>query len=286
MKKRHFFHLVNWSPWPIIVSLSLLEILFLVVILLIVQKNNFFWGWGIIILVVSIFCWFRDVMRESAYEGEHSIEVQRGLKIGMILFIISEIMFFVSFFWGYFHFSFSPSIEIGGIWPPYGIQVFNPREVPLYNTLLLLLSGVSITWVHHKIVEKKKITKKNINVIKQKVVNMTYENISVIPLGYIITLILAYLFTDTQIKEYTFSNFSINDGNYSTIFFLLTGFHGFHVLLGTCFLFVMFIYLCGYNIARDQHVGVECAIWYWHFVDIVWILLFILVYWNSYESII
>jgi len=193
--------------------------------------------------------------------------VQKGLKLGMILFIVSEVMFFFSFFWGYFHFALSPAIEIGCIWPPYGIQVFNYLHIPLYNTIVLLLSGVCVTWTHNEIVRKNLKNKFN-----------TYFSL-------ILTILLAIHFTYWQLREYIMSSFSIADSVYGSIFFMATGFHGFHVILGTLFLSSCFIRLIRFHFTRKHHLGLEFAIWYWHFVDVVWLFLFISIYWWSSVSV-
>jgi len=186
----------------------------------------------------------------------------------MILFIVSEVMFFVSFFWAYFHFALSPAIEIGCLWPPYGIQVFNYLHIPLYNTFVLLLSGVCVTWTHNEILLKNSKNKFN-----------TYFSL-------ILTLILAIHFTYWQLREYIMSSFNISDSVYGSIFFMATGFHGFHVVIGTFFLFICLIRLLKGHFSMKHHLGLEFAIWYWHFVDVVWLFLYVCVYWWASTSLI
>jgi cytochrome c oxidase subunit 3 len=176
----------------------------------------------------------------------------------MILFIVSEIMFFFAFFWGFFASSLAPTIEIGGIWPPPGINVLNPWEIPLLNTLILLLSGFTCTWAHHAMIEGK----------RQAVI---------LSLG--LTVILGIIFTGLQAMEYFEADFTISDGIYGSTFFLTTGFHGFHVLVGTTFLVVCFFRVLSYHFTRNHHFGFEAAAWYWHFVDVVWLFLFVSIYW-------
>jgi len=176
-------------------------------------------------------------------------------------------VFFVSFFWAYFHFALSPAIEIGCLWPPYGIQAFNYLHIPLYNTFVLLLSGVCVTWTHNEILLKNVKNKFN-----------AYFSL-------ILTLILAIHFTYWQLREYIMSSFHIADSVYGSIFFMATGFHGFHVILGTIFLMVSYNRLINFHFTRDHHLGIEFAIWYWHFVDVVWLFLFISVYWWSSVSV-
>jgi len=224
-KRSHLFHIINPSPWPFFTAITLFN--FLAGIILWV--NKYIIGSNIIIvsffiLLMFIQFWFTDIVREATFEGKHSMYVQRGLKLGMILFIVSEIMFFFGFFWAYFHFALSPAIEIGCLWPPYGIQVFDYLHVPLYNTFVLLLSGVCVTWYHHNIISNQKKLETNI-------------------LALILTIFLAVHFTYYQLMEYTEASFNISDSVYGSIFFMATGFHGFHVILGTCFLIVCFIRL-------------------------------------------
>jgi heme/copper-type cytochrome/quinol oxidase subunit 3 len=188
----------------------------------------------------------------------HTNPVQKGLRYGMLLFIISEVMFFSSFFWAFFHSSLAPTIEIGSIWPPIDLDVFNPWDVPLLNTLILLLSGASITLAHYSLI--KGYTKYCL-------------------FGFIYTIILAIIFTTLQYLEYCEASFVINDGVYGSLFYMLTGFHGFHVFVGTLFIIICLIrYLKG-HFSSKHHFGFEAAIWYWHFVDVVWLFLFICVYW-------
>lgn len=213
---------------------------------------------GILIVLMTIVQWWRDVIRESTYQGYHTKKVAKGLKVGMILFIISEVMFFFAFFWAFFHRRLSPSIQVGGLWPPIGINPLNPWGVPLLNTIVLLSSGVSVTWAHHAMKDSNH-----------------QETIA----GLVITILLGVYFTNLQLGEYMEVRFSISDRVYGSTFFVATGFHGIHVLIGTMFLIVILgrtIYL---HFSRDHHVGLEAAIWYWHFVDVVWIFLFIWIYW-------
>jgi len=218
-------------------------------------------------LTLVAILWWRDVIREGTFEGKHTSVVQKGLKMGMILFILSEVMFFFSFFWAFFNFSLSPSVQFGGIWPPYGICVFNYADVPLLNTLILLLSGVFVTWTHNEILSKK-----------------STNNFKAI-FSLFMTIILAFLFTVLQAFEYIEASFSIADSAYGSIFFMATGFHGFHVIIGTLFLAVCLVRLIQYHFTRNHHLGLEFAIWYWHFVDVVWLFLYLVVYWWSGLSI-
>lgn len=267
-KRSHLFHIINPSPWPFLVAITLFNVLAGVIL----WVNRYLIGGNIVlvsflILVFFVQFWFTDIVREGTFEGKHTLPVQKGLKLGMILFIVSEVMFFFGFFWAYFHFSLSPAIEIGCLWPPYGIQVFNYLHIPLYNTFVLLLSGVFVTWCHHNIISNKKRLEANI-------------------ISLIITILLAIHFTYYQLMEYISASFNISDSVYGSIFFMATGFHGFHVILGTCFLTVCFIRLWKGHFGMKHHLGLEFAIWYWHFVDVVWLFLYVCVYWWASTSLV
>lgn len=209
-------------------------------------------------LLATMFVWWRDVVRESTLEGHHTGMVQQGLRYGVILFIISEILFFFAFFWTFFHSSLAPTVEIGSIWPPKGISVLNPWEIPFLNTLILLLSGCTVTWCHHTIIANNRL---------QSVVSLIF------------TIILAIIFTSLQAYEYSMADFRLSDGIYGSIFYMATGFHGFHVFIGTISLFICFIRLFRYQLTQEHHFGFESAAWYWHFVDAVWLFLFVSIYW-------
>jgi len=261
-KRSHYWHLVDPSPWPIITAITLFNALVGVILYLhykVIGSSLFLFNLILLILIVN--SWFNDIIREATFEGKHTKCVQKGLKLGMLLFIVSEVMFFFSFFWAYFHFSLSPAIEIGCSWPPYGIQAFNYMHIPLYNTIVLLLSGVCVTWTHNEIVLKNSKNKFN-----------AYFSL-------ILTLILAIHFTYCQVEEYIMSSFNISDSVYGSIFFLATGFHGFHVILGTILLTSCYFRITKFHFTRNHHLGLEFAIWYWHFVDVVWLFLFINIYW-------
>jgi len=221
--QKHGFHLVDPSPWPIISAFSALMLTFGAVgYFHSYQNGGFLLSFGFFMLLFSMFGWWRDVIREGTFEGQHTLSVQKGLKLGMLLFIASEVMFFFAFFWAFFHFSFNPSPAIGGVWPPAYIATLDPWKVPLLNTIILLSSGASVTWCHHSIVAGSKQS------------SLT---------SLILTVLAASIFTCLQIFEYVTASFSISDGVYGSIFYLATGFHGFHVLVGTIFLII-----CGLRI--------------------------------------
>ena len=255
---KHPFHIVDPSPWPYLVSISAFQMLFgLTLYMHYYQKGLLILTLGLICTVITTCLWWRDIVREATYEGHHTVIVQHGLRFGMVLFIVSEVMLFFAFFWAYFHSSLNPVPEIGAVWPPKGIEVINPYLIPLLNTTLLLTSGASLTWSHSALIGGYRI-----------------EAIS----GLIMTMILATIFTLFQVYEYFNAPFNISDGIYGSTFYMLTGLHGFHVIVGTIFLGVSLWRLSENHFTRSNHVGYECAAWYWHFVDVVWIFLFIVVY--------
>jgi cytochrome c oxidase subunit 3 len=257
--QRHAFHLVDPSPWPIIAALSALMVTFGGALYLHgYSGGGFLWRFGVLMVLFMMFTWWRDVIREGTFEGQHTKAVQRGLRIGMLLFIVSEIMFFFAFFWAFFHSSINPTYAIGGVWPPMFLVVLDPWKIPFLNTVILLTSGATITWVHHAIVWGSK----------------PYAF-----WGLVLTIGLAVIFTGLQGFEYLTSPFTISDGIYGSTFFMTTGFHGFHVFVGTCFLIVCLLRLFHNHFTRQHHFGFEAAAWYWHFVDIVWLFLFVTIYW-------
>jgi len=263
--KKHPFHLVDIRPWPLTASIGALVLTSGMVKWFNHLEINLFFI-GLVILSITSYQWWRDVSRESTFQGLHTTKVSVRIKLGIILFILSEVFFFLSFFWAFFHSSLSPSIEIGIQWPPLGITPFNPVQIPLLNTIILLSSGVTVTWAHHRIIEKK------LNETKNRL---------------LITIILGVYFTSLQALEYWEANFSISDSVYGSSFFMATGFHGLHVLMGTSFLGVCLGRLVNNHFSRYHHFGFEAAAWYWHFVDVVWLFLYINVYWwGGYISII
>lgn len=255
----HSFHLVTVRPWPIIISFSLINNLIITIRWF--NKFNYFYLLTFPCTLLCIFQWWRDVIRESTYQGFHTLDVYKGLRLGIILFIISEIFFFISFFWAYFHSSLSPTIEIGQLWPPYGIISFNPYDIPLINTIILISSGLTVTWSHHSIIIKN---------YKENIISL------------ILTIILGVYFTTLQIFEYIESYFSIADSIYGSVFFIATGFHGLHVIIGTLFLSICLYRLIKLQFSSLHHFGFEAAIWYWHFVDVVWLFLYVSIYWWRY----
>ena len=259
LKTKHSFHLVDPSPWPLVASLGALMLTTGGVM----YMHKFHGGGhllltGFFIILYVMYTWWRDIIREAMYEEQHTFAVQRGLRLGMILFIVSEIMFFFAFFWAFFHSSLAPTFNIGGVWPPEAIQTIQTSGIPLTNTFFLLSSGATVTWSHHAIIVRAK---------KQALISL------------LLTLILAILFTGLQGLEYFEAPFTISDSVYGSCFYMATGFHGFHVFIGTISLFVSFIRIIFNHFTNTHHFGFESAAWYWHFVDVVWLFLFITVYW-------
>jgi len=257
--QKHPFHLVDPSPWPLVAAMGGFSMTSGGVM----YMHNYAGGGSLLLLGVFItlfvmYTWWRDIVREGTLEGQHTHDVQLGLRMGMLLFIVSEIMFFFAFFWAFFHSSLSPTFDIGAIWPPEAVPVLSAWEIPLLNTIILLSSGASVTWAHHAIVAGAR---------KEAL------------LGLIVTVLFAIVFTALQGFEYLNAPFTISDSVYGSCFYLATGFHGFHVFIGTCFLIICTARLMWHHFTREHHFGFEAAAWYWHFVDVVWLFLFVTIYW-------
>nr|YP_009489574.1 cytochrome c oxidase subunit III [Lamproptera meges]SPP23477.1 cytochrome c oxidase subunit III [Lamproptera meges] len=257
MNNNHPFHLVDYSPWPLTGAIGVMTL----VTGLVKWFHEFNFNLlilGYFIVILTMYQWWRDICREGTFQGKHTIKVSKGLRWGMILFIISEVFFFLSFFWAFFHSSLSPNIEIGAMWPPLSINTFNPFQIPLLNTIILITSGVTVTWSHHAIME---------------------NNFSQAIQSLFLTIMLGIYFTILQAYEYYEASFTISDCIYGSTFFMATGFHGLHVIIGTIFLFICFLRLMNFHFSNNHHFGFEAAAWYWHFVDVVWLFLYISIYW-------
>uniref|UniRef100_UPI0030E05423 cytochrome oxidase subunit III n=1 Tax=Odontothrips pentatrichopus TaxID=3118774 RepID=UPI0030E05423 len=253
------FHLVSSSPWPILASFQLFNLVFLNAKKMNnFQCSNYFLTFTILIMITVASLWWRDVIREATFENRHTKEVLKGLKLGMILFITSEVFFFLSFFWSFFHCSLSPDIFIGQNWPCKGIKSFNPMAIPLMNTIILLSSGISLTASHHFLM-------------------LGHKEKSIIYLS--LTIILGVYFSILQYIEYIEASFSIADSVYGSTFFMATGFHGIHVIIGTIFLMVCLKRMIKNHFSSNHHFSFEAAAWYWHFVDVVWLFLYLCIYW-------
>jgi cytochrome c oxidase subunit 3 len=254
--KAHDYHLVDPSPWP---ALGALGALFMAGGLIWFMHEGPPWVLviGFAIVLYTMFVWWRDVIREAKDEGHHTPVVQLGLRYGMVLFIASEVMFFVAWFWAYFNAALYPTEAMGGHWPPEGVVTFNPWHLPALNTLLLLTSSTTVTWAHHAVLEGD----------KRSAVH-----------GLVLTVVLGLAFTAVQAIEYMQAPFQFTGGIYGSTFFMATGFHGAHVIIGTIFLIVCLFRAANGHFKPDHHFGLEAAAWYWHFVDVVWIFLFSCIY--------
>ena len=255
------YHLVDPSPWPLVGSLG--GGLTVAGIIRAAHYGSYsFLYLGLAIVLITAYKWWGDVLKESRAAGVHTPVVRLGLRYGMMLFIASEVMFFVAFFWAYFHFALFPEHVLGTatpMWPPAGILTFEPFHLPFLNTMILLLSGCTVTWAHHSLLEGHK---------RGLVTGLT------------LTVLLGLAFTTCQVIEYSHAPFHFSGGGiYPAVFFLATGFHGFHVIVGTIFLFVCLLRARAGQFTPDKHFGFEAAAWYWHFVDVVWLFLFVAVYW-------
>jgi cytochrome c oxidase subunit 3 len=252
----HPYHLVDPSTWPMLSSLAAGCMLG--------GAALYFHGYkpwlsliGLVGVLGCMFGWWRNVVHEAVGGGHHTSAVQRGLRLGMALFIVSELMFFVAFFWSFFNASFFPTEAVGGVWPPKGIKTLDAMEFPLLNTLILLLSGCTVTWAHEAIRQ-----------------NVRVEVVQAL----LITVLLGLIFSAVQAFEYHHTSFAFKDGVYPSNFFMATGFHGFHVIVGTTFLLVCLLRARKGHFKPDHHFGFEAAAWYWHFVDVVWLFLFVSIY--------
>jgi cytochrome c oxidase subunit 3 len=218
-------------------------------------------------LIANVWRWWRATIREGLIEKAHTSEVQTGLRFGMALFIASEVMFFFGFFWAFFDAALFPRVPIEetwdmltktAVWPPEGIETFNAWDLPFLNTLILLLSGTTVTWAHHALL---------------------HGNMKDVTRGLALTVLLGITFTCLQALEYSHASFGLKDGIYGSVFYLATGFHGAHVIIGTVFLAVCLVRSINGTLSKKGHLGFEFAAWYWHFVDVVWLFLFVFVYW-------
>jgi len=257
----HDYHILPPDIWPLAMSASALTFTSgMVLFMHNMTGGHLVLGLGIAGLIASFYSWFSKIVAE-AQSGHHSPVVQLHLRYGMILFIASEVMFFVGWFWSWFDFSLFPSElteVVGGVWPPASIEaVIDPFTLPLLNTLILLCSGTTITWAHHSLIHGDREGLKN---------------------GLWLTIALGVLFSAIQLYEYMHAPFAFGGNTYSSAFYMATGFHGFHVVVGTIFLIVCLRRTYLGHFTPRHHFGLEAAAWYWHFVDVVWLFLFIVIY--------
>jgi cytochrome c oxidase subunit 3 len=270
--KNHDYHILPPDPWPIIGSFSALSLFGGAVMWM--HDNpygKFFFAAGVIMVLVTMYSWWSNTVKE-AHEGYHTPVVQLHLRYGMILFIASEVMFFLAWFWAFFSSALFPSgVEaVGGVWPPKGTEVLDPFGWPLLNTFILLCSGTTVTWAHHALIHGDREGLKK---------------------GLWCTIGLGLLFTCIQAYEYMHAPFLFvgtpeNGATiYGSTFMMATGFHGFHVIVGTIFLIVCLVRAYKGHFQPKQHFGFEAAAWYWHFVDVVWLFLFLCVYvWGGWGA--
>ena len=256
--KKHPWHMVEPSPWPLSGAVAAL-VMAIGGIWFMHDGGLWLFLTGVGLLLVTFFGWWRDVIREAEIEKHHTGEVQVGLRMGFLWFIASEVMFFFAFFWAYFHASIPAlSLVAQTQWPPEGIVPLDTWTVPFLNTLILLTSGATVTYAHHAVVAGE----------REKAIAGTF-----------FTVVLGFIFLGFQVYEYVHAAFAIDEGIYPSTFYLATGFHGAHVFIGATFLAVCLYRLRAGHFTPKQHIGFEAAAWYWHFVDVVWLFLFVAVYW-------
>jgi len=248
---------VQSSFWPFLVSLILFSSIANIVLYINLKLSLIYVLISFFFLLLTTFLWWKDFLRESLL-GYHTHKLEVSLRIAILLFILSEVIFFVSFFWAFYDAALSPTAELGLTWPPKGIVPLSAYSVPLLNTVILLRSGVTVTWAHHSLINN-------------------FFTKSIIRLG--VTVLLGIYFLYIQYLEYAEAQFALSDRVYGRTFFMATGFHGFHVLVGTSFLLYVFILLAFQFLLFNHHFSFEAAAWYWHFVDVVWLILFLSIYW-------
>nr|NP_059956.1 cytochrome c oxidase subunit III [Typhlonectes natans]AAF78153.1 cytochrome c oxidase subunit III [Typhlonectes natans] len=253
----HAYHMVDPSPWPLTGAVAALMLTSGLAMWFHFNSLTIL-SLGLTVLILTMIQWWRDVVREATYQGHHTRVVQKGLRYGMVLFIVSEVFFFLGFFWAFYRASLAPTVELGECWPPTGIFPLDPFEVPLLNTAVLLASGVTVTWAHHSIMLGNRIDATN---------------------ALLVTIVLGAYFTALQAMEYFEAPFTISDGIYGSTFFVATGFHGLHVIIGSTFLAVSLARQVLFHFTSKHHFGFEAAAWYWHFVDVVWLFLYVSIYW-------
>lgn len=261
-KQSHPYHLVEQNYWPFVMSVTLIDVILNIVLWINRYEMS---GWIVLsstlLLVGCIVFWWLDVIREGTIYGSHTSFVRKGLSSGFLWFLLTEVLVFAGVFWGYLDAAISPNVELGMIWPPIGVITINAWELPFLNTVLLLSSGAFVTWSHHGI----------INNDREKIMK-----------GIWMCLTLILIFTIFQLLEYKWAPFTLSDGVYGSVFYAGTGLHGFHVLIGTVFLGVILVRLYNYTLTARHHLGLEIAILYAHFVDVVWLLLFcVFYYWGA-----
>nr|AKM70136.1 cytochrome oxidase subunit III [Greenidea kuwanai] len=257
MKYNQPYFILNLSPWPILMSINIFNSM-MSNIMMLNFKFNYFMMSNLMIMILISMLWWRDIIRESTYQGNHNFYIMNIIKFSMILFIISEMFLFISFFWNFLHNSLAPSIELGLNWPPKNIKFFNPMLIPLLNTIILLTSSFTVTLTHFFLLNN---NKKN---------SIMFMNL---------TIILSIYFLILQMIEYKEATFTFSDSIFGSSFYMATGFHGMHVLIGTIFLMLNLMRMKNFHISFIHHISFELAAWYWHFIDIIWLFLYMTFYW-------
>lgn len=254
--RKHPFHIIDPSPWPA-VGAGAAFITALGGVNVMHNESSWLFAAGLALVIITMVGWWRDVIRESIVDKAHTGPVRHGLRLGMGMFITSEVMFFVAFFWAYFHNAFLISPVIDNTWPPPGIELLHAVGLPLINTVILVTSGFVLMWARGGLAtgDRKRLL-----------------------IGLGVTPLLGFIFIALQIIEYGVAAFSFDSGIYASAFYMATGFHGFHVFVGAVTLSVMFFRALAGHFTEEKHIGLEAAEWYWHFVDVVWIFLFVFFY--------
>nr|YP_009935178.1 Cox3 [Metschnikowia caudata]QNS23047.1 Cox3 [Metschnikowia caudata]QNS23056.1 Cox3 [Metschnikowia caudata] len=255
----HPFHLVGPSPWPLFTSFALMNLaLSMGLTAHTYMNNNYYMIMNMFSVLYVLTLWFKDVVAESTYLGDHTKAVKSGLTQGFYLFVVSEMLIFASLFWAYLHSSLNPTMEIGMAWPPAGIEPISPSELPLLNTIILLASGVTMTMGHHALINGNRK-------------DTLY--------GFMFTTLLIVLFVILQALEYMFAPFTISDGVYGSTFFSLTGLHGMHMIMLAIMLAVCSWRVYNYDFTNNSHVFGEVTVTYLHVLDILWLFIYIIAYW-------
>nr|YP_010021202.1 cytochrome c oxidase subunit III [Schizoneuraphis gallarum]QOK36246.1 cytochrome c oxidase subunit III [Schizoneuraphis gallarum] len=257
MKMNQPYFILNLSPWPILMSINTFNMM-ISNIMLMNFKFNMLSLINIMLMILISMMWWRDIIRESTFQGNHNFYIMNLMKFSMILFIISEMFLFISFFWNFLHNSLAPSIELGLNWPPKNINFFNPLLIPLLNTIILLTSSFTITLTHLYLINNNK--KKT----------MTFMNL---------TIMLSMYFLLLQMLEYKQATFTFSDSIFGSSFYMATGFHGIHVIIGMTFLLINLIRMMKLQFSFIHHISFELSAWYWHFIDIIWLFLYMTFYW-------
>uniref|UniRef100_A0AB39AH77 Cytochrome c oxidase subunit 3 n=1 Tax=Uroleucon sp. TaxID=2939227 RepID=A0AB39AH77_9HEMI len=257
MKINQPYFILNLSPWPILMAMNTFNLM-ISNIMIMNFKYNLMSLLNLIMVFIISMLWWRDVIRESTFQGKHNFYIMNLIKFSMILFIISEMFLFISFFWNFLHNSLAPSIELGLNWPPKNINFFNPLLIPLLNTIILLTSSFTITLTHLYLLNNSK---------KKTIIFMN------------LTIILSIYFLMLQILEYNQATFTFSDSIFGSSFFMATGFHGLHVIIGTIFLMINLLRIMKMHFSYIHHISFELAAWYWHFIDIIWLFLYMTFYW-------